>query len=391
MLPRAQVPLPGLAEEALEARVADVAARAPASPDALPSAAFFTFVNTRQALTAVAFSPDARLVVGARGACRQCARVPASLWRDSAQLRRRPPVRAAHYSPSAAASPGGGASVQSSSCKYLILCSQIAEVLRAGLSGCFADSSVRVCDVPATAAARAAPGRDPDGQEPAPAAPPPAAAALWGHAGPVYAADLSDDGQALFTASGDGTVRLWSTELWANLVAYRRAPGVWLGWVRVRAYSQPYPTWSCTGARPQARAAARVAAAGAAVPQALHALRLVRIGQGWALTLTLSECQTHGAPAGATTSRCGTWRPGRRGCTLRARAPTAPRACGPPSARGRCASSQARVHARLVAGSDAPAGMPCKSGGMLRRAGPHFPSAVHPERLVHQSLYLSEA
>jgi len=330
-------------------------------------------------------------VVGARGACRQCARVPASLWRDSAQLRRRPPVRAAHYSPSAAASPGGGASVQSSSCKYLILCSQIAEVLRAGLSGCFADSSVRVCDVPATAAARAAPGRDPDGQEPAPAAPPPAAAALWGHAGPVYAADLSDDGQALFTASGDGTVRLWSTELWANLVAYRRAPGVWLGWVRVRAYSQPYPTWSCTGARPQARAAARVAAAGAAVPQALHALRLVRIGQGWALTLTLSECQTHGAPAGATTSRCGTWRPGRRGCTLRARAPTAPRACGPPSARGRCASSQARMHARLVAGSDAPAGMPCKSGGMLRRAGPHFPSAVHPERLVHQSLYLSEA
>ena len=103
-------------------------------------------------------------------------------------------------------------------------------MLHARLPGCFADSSVRVCDVPATAAARAAPARDPDGLEPAPTAPPPAATALWGHAGPVYAADLSDDGQALFTASGDGTVRLWSTELWANLVAYRRAPSVWLGW-----------------------------------------------------------------------------------------------------------------------------------------------------------------
>jgi hypothetical protein len=99
------VPLPALAEEALDARVADVAARAPASPDALPSAAFFTFVNTRQTLTAVTFSADARLVVGARGPPPPGRPGPASPRRDSARLRRGPPACAADLLP-APASPG---------------------------------------------------------------------------------------------------------------------------------------------------------------------------------------------------------------------------------------------------------------------------------------------
>ena len=74
---RVQVPLPQLAEEALEERVADVAARAALSADALPSVAFFTFVNTHQSLNAVAFSADGRLVIGAERSMRCCGCV---LW-----------------------------------------------------------------------------------------------------------------------------------------------------------------------------------------------------------------------------------------------------------------------------------------------------------------------
>lgn len=44
---------------------------------------------------------------------------------------------------------------------------------------------------------------------------------LWGHSGAVYGLDYSPDQQLLYTSSADGTVRLWSTELAANLVAYR--------------------------------------------------------------------------------------------------------------------------------------------------------------------------
>lgn len=62
----AQIPLPQLAEELLEERVLDVASRAALSPEALPSVAFFTFVNTHQSLNAVAFSPDGSWVTGAR-------------------------------------------------------------------------------------------------------------------------------------------------------------------------------------------------------------------------------------------------------------------------------------------------------------------------------------
>ena len=64
----AQIPLPQLAEELLEERLLDVAGRAALSPEALPSVAFFTFVNTQQSLNAVAFSPDSSWVIGARRA-----------------------------------------------------------------------------------------------------------------------------------------------------------------------------------------------------------------------------------------------------------------------------------------------------------------------------------
>lgn len=44
---------------------------------------------------------------------------------------------------------------------------------------------------------------------------------LWGHSGAVYGLDYTPDNQLLYTCSGDGTVRLWSTEMAVNLVAYR--------------------------------------------------------------------------------------------------------------------------------------------------------------------------
>ena len=44
---------------------------------------------------------------------------------------------------------------------------------------------------------------------------------LRGHSAAVYGIDYSHDGQLLFTSSGDATVRLWSSELKACMVAYR--------------------------------------------------------------------------------------------------------------------------------------------------------------------------
>jgi transcription initiation factor TFIID subunit 5 len=149
------IPLPEVPEERQAALLAEMAAREgagaggkPVSPDALPSAAFFTFVNTQQTLNCAALSAD-----GAR------------------------------------------------------------------VAGGFADSSLRVYDLRADAAARAAA---------AGAAGPSAAAAaqegplcLYGHSGPVFAVDFSPDEQLLLSAGADGSVRLWSMELRVALAAYK--------------------------------------------------------------------------------------------------------------------------------------------------------------------------
>ncbi|KAI3425901.1 hypothetical protein D9Q98_007874 [Chlorella vulgaris] len=73
------------------------------------------------------------------------------------------------------------------------------------VAGGFADSSVRLYDLQARASA---------------------AAGDWvtyfsGHSGPVFGLDFSPDNQLLFSASGDGTVRLWSMEVRANLAVYK--------------------------------------------------------------------------------------------------------------------------------------------------------------------------
>jgi len=51
---------------------------------------------------------------------------------------------------------------------------------------------------------------------------------LRAHEGPVYTVRLSNDNQFLLSGSADSTVRLWSTELRSNLVAYKAHRGpVW--------------------------------------------------------------------------------------------------------------------------------------------------------------------
>jgi WD40 repeat protein len=47
-----------------------------------------------------------------------------------------------------------------------------------------------------------------------------AAKYLWGHDGPVYGLSFSCDKRVLYSCGCDGTVRLWATELGANLVVW---------------------------------------------------------------------------------------------------------------------------------------------------------------------------
>lgn len=77
--------------------------------------------------------------------------------------------------------------------------------------GGFADSSVRIYDLEKMTEARDA---SPDARESS-------VSVLWGHSGSVYGLDYTPDRQLLYTSSADGTVRLWSTEMAVNLVAYR--------------------------------------------------------------------------------------------------------------------------------------------------------------------------
>jgi WD40 repeat protein len=44
---------------------------------------------------------------------------------------------------------------------------------------------------------------------------------LWAHEGPVYSTSFAPDGRLLYSAGCDGTVRVWATEMGANLVVWR--------------------------------------------------------------------------------------------------------------------------------------------------------------------------
>ena len=86
------------------------------------------------------------------------------------------------------------------------------------LAGGFSDSSVRIYDLEKMAAAGTQAQDEAAGS---------GVSLLWGHSAAVYGLDYTPDHQLLFTTSADGTVRLWSTELAVNLVAYRY-PTAWL-------------------------------------------------------------------------------------------------------------------------------------------------------------------
>ena len=73
---------------------------------------------------------------------------------------------------------------------------------------------MRVYDIERAAAAREAAADDEPGGE---------VAFLHGHSGAVFGVDFSHDRQLLFSASADGTVRLWHLELAACLNSYRHA------------------------------------------------------------------------------------------------------------------------------------------------------------------------
>ena len=93
-------------------------------------------------------------------------------------------------------------------------------------AGGFQDSSVRLYCMDgklqeASERRRKRPRGDTEGGGRAQGPHPEVGAILRGHSRPVYGLDFSLDERLLLSASGDGTVRLWSTEIRANLVAYR--------------------------------------------------------------------------------------------------------------------------------------------------------------------------
>ncbi len=108
------------------------------------------------------------------------------------------------------------AHVTGSGCGHHTVHVQLCSTWLTGTSpaGGFADSSVRIYDLEKMATSR---GQASDEA----AAGGSAVSHLWGHSGAIYGLDYSPDQQLLYTSSADGTVRLWSTELAVNLVAYR--------------------------------------------------------------------------------------------------------------------------------------------------------------------------
>ena len=89
----------------------------------------------------------------------------------------------------------------------------------------FADSSVRLFDVDQLGASSSSGQVDPqDSTEPSSSGSS-SIHVLYGHTAPVYGVDMSTDGRLLLSSSADGTVRLWSSSMHANLVGGRVCVG----------------------------------------------------------------------------------------------------------------------------------------------------------------------
>ena len=175
------IPLPPLDEASLADEVDALRARAPVSPTHLPSAAAFTFVNTHRALCCAAIADDASFVLGG--------------FADAS-------VRL--YDVAAAAAAG-------------------ARTREWAATAAAARAAGEPAQPPPGGGEEGGGGGGGGGEGGNPPLPPPVTI-LRGHAGPVYGVDFlgAPPGAPIaLSASGDGTLRAWSTDARAALAVYR--------------------------------------------------------------------------------------------------------------------------------------------------------------------------
>ncbi|KAG6544504.1 hypothetical protein Mapa_014142 [Marchantia paleacea] len=158
-----ELPMPVMSEELERQALDDLRNRARLGSSALPSVSFYTFINTHNSLNCVSISADGSLVVG--GFSDSSLKV----W-DMTKI-------GESVAPSENGTAGNGTPTKSPG--------------ESIMTGTAVDNSKTSYTL------------------------------FKGHAGPVYAANFSPDGEYMLSASGDHTVRLWSLKLNANICCYK--------------------------------------------------------------------------------------------------------------------------------------------------------------------------
>ncbi|EPZ34266.1 TFIID subunit, WD40-associated region domain-containing protein [Rozella allomycis CSF55] len=158
---RDRIPLPNIKKSDVMKevqKITDIRSRVPLGPSILPSACCFTFYNTYESLNCVSFSSNSTLI-------------------------------AAGYSDS-----------------YIEITSLTNKKLK-GLKTSAEIGLIGVDEVVDLDQFKETEGSD--------------SKRLIGHSGPVYATDFSFDNRFLLSCSQDGTIRLWSLDLFSNVVVYK--------------------------------------------------------------------------------------------------------------------------------------------------------------------------
>ncbi|CAM6105979.1 unnamed protein product [Calypogeia fissa] len=157
---KAELPLPVIAEETERQALEDLRNRARLGSSALPSVSFYSFINTHNSLNCTSISADGGLVVGG--------------FSDSS-------LKLWDMTKSGETQPSSEHGLANGTTKSPL----------ENTTGGILDNSKKAYTV------------------------------FKGHAGPVYAANFSPDGDFILSSSADCTVRLWSLKLNANLVCYK--------------------------------------------------------------------------------------------------------------------------------------------------------------------------